>query len=149
MIMGGTGVLTGVTSIYAQRLSLRKGRATMIFIVQGIATLCLFIIATYPPLFLLVPVFFARGSLMNASQPLSRSILMDVVPKNHRGAVNALQALAWGLFWNVSAAIGGFLIGPDDNFRLCFLITGIVYIIGTIPILVLIPLVSREKNSLK
>ncbi len=148
LIMGGTGILTGITSIFAQRLSLRKGRANMIFIVQGIATLCLFIIAFYPPLFLLIPVFLARGSLMNASQPLSRSILMDIVPKNHRGAVNALQALAWGLFWNVSAAIGGFLIGSDDNFRLCFLITGCVYAIGTILILVLIPLVSHEKNSL-
>ncbi|MHA2387605.1 MAG: MFS transporter [Candidatus Hodarchaeales archaeon] len=147
LIMGGTGILTGITSIYTQRLSLRRGRATMIFIVQGIATLCLFIIATYPPLLLLIPVFFTRGSLMNASQPLSRSILMDVVPKNHRGAINALQALAWGLFWNVSAAIGGFLIGSDDNFQLCFLITGIIYVIGTLPILVLIPLVSKEKNS--
>jgi MFS family permease len=148
LIMGGTGILTGLTSIYTQRLSLRKGRATMIFIVQGIATLCLFIIATYPPLLLLIPVFLARGSLMNASQPLSRSILMDVVPKKRRGAVNALQALAWGLFWNVSAAIGGFLIGSDDNFRLCFLITGIIYVLGTMPILALIPLVSREKKSL-
>jgi MFS family permease len=148
LIMGGTGILTGLTSIYTQRLSLRKGRATMIFIVQGIATLCLFIIATYPPLLLLIPVFLARGSLMNASQPLSRSILMDVVPKKRRGAVNALQALAWGLFWNVSAAIGGFLIGSDDNFRSCFLITGIIYVLGTMPILALIPLVSREKKSL-
>ncbi len=148
LIMGGTGILTGITSIYTQRLSLRNGRATMIFIVQGIATLCLFIIATYPPLLLLIPIFFTRGSLMNASQPLSRSILMDVVPKKHRGGVNALQALAWGLFWNVSAAIGGFLVGSEDNFRLCFLITGIIYVIGTLPVLLLIPLVSREKNSL-
>ncbi|PWI48523.1 hypothetical protein CEE45_06465 [Candidatus Heimdallarchaeota archaeon B3_Heim] len=148
LIMGGTGILTGIISIYTQRLSLRNGRAPMIFTVQGIATLCLFIIATYPPVFLLVPIFFARGSLMNASQPLSRSILMDVVPKKHRGGVNALQALAWGLFWNVSAAIGGFLIGSDDNFRLCFLITGFIYVLGTLPILLLIPLVSREKNHL-
>jgi MFS family permease len=147
LIMAGTSILTGLTSIGAQRLSLRNGRAMMIFAVQGIATLCLFIIATYPPLFLLVPLFLARGSLMNASQPLSRSILMDVVPKNHRGFVNAVQALAWGLFWNVSAALGGFLIGDANNFYLCFLITGGIYVVGTLPILLLIPLVSREKNA--
>jgi MFS family permease len=74
---------------------------------------------------------------------------MDVVPKKRRGAVNALQALAWGLFWNVSAAIGGFLIGADDNFRLCFLITGFIYVIGTLLILLLVPLVSKEKNAEK
>ena len=86
---------------------------------------------------------------MNASQPLSRSILMDVVPKKHRGGVNALQALAWGLFWNVSAALGGFLIGPANDFRLCLVITGTIYVIGTLPILILIPLVSREKKGQK
>ena len=149
LIMGGTGIATGFTSILAQRMSLRNGRAVVIFIVQGIATMCLFIIAMYPPILLLIPIFLARGSLMNASQPLSRSILMDVVPKKHRGAVNALQALAWGLFWNVSAALGGFLIGSEDNFRLCFLITGFIYVIGTLLILFLIPLVSREKKALK
>lgn len=153
IIMAGTSILTGVASIIAQRLSLRSGRAggraAMIFVVQGIATLCLFIIAAYPPVFILIPIFLARGSLMNASQPLSRSILMDVVPKKHRGGVNALQALAWGLFWNVSAALGGYLIGPTNNFQLCFLITGSIYVIGTLPILILIPLVSREKKETK
>jgi MFS family permease len=149
MIMAGTSILTGVTSIIAQQVSLRIGRAAMIFIGQGLATMCLFIITLYPPVFILIPIFLARGPLMNSSQPLSRSILMDVVPKKHRGGVNALQALAWGLFWNVSAALGGFLIGPSNNFQLCFLITASVYVIGTLPILVLIPLVSREKRETK
>jgi len=147
LIMGSTAILTGITSIFAQRFSIKRGRAKMIFLVQGIATLCLFIIAFYPPALVLLPIFLARGSLMNASQPLSRSILMDVVPKKHRGKVNSLQALAWGLFWNVSAALGGFLIGDNNNFRLCFLITTIIYVIGTVPVLVLIPLVAKEKKS--
>ncbi len=86
---------------------------------------------------------------MNASQPLSRSILMDVVPKSHRGKVNSFEALAWGLFWNMSAAIGGFLIGDGNNFRLCFLITASVYVVGTLPILLLIPLVAKENQIRK
>ncbi|NHJ39876.1 MAG: MFS transporter [Asgard group archaeon] len=147
LIMGSTALLTGITSIFAQRFSIKRGRAKVIFIVQGIATLCLFIITFYPPAVVLLPIFLARGSLMNASQPLSRSILMDVVPKYHRGKVNSLQALAWGLFWNVSAALGGFLIGDNNNFRLCFLITTIIYVLGTAPILILIPLVTKEKKS--
>lgn len=147
LIMGTTSIITGFTSILAQKSSLRRGRAEMIFIVQGIATACLFIITFYPPIFILVPIFLARGSLMNASQPLSRSILMDVVPKRNRGKVNSLQALAWGMFWNFSAAIGGFLIGPNNNFRLCFVVTTSLYVIGTLLILVLIPLVAKEKHT--
>jgi MFS family permease len=148
LIMGVTSIITGFTSIYAQKFSLKRGRAEMIFVVQGIATACLFIISFYPPIVILVPIFLARGSLMNASQPLSRSILMDVVPKRNRGKVNSLQALAWGMFWNFSAAIGGFLIGPNNNFRFCFIVTTSLYIIGTLLILVIIPLVSKEKQGI-
>ncbi|MFX0066476.1 MAG: MFS transporter [Candidatus Hermodarchaeota archaeon] len=145
VIMGLTSIATGLTSLVAQRFSLERGRAQIIFAVQGMATACLFIIAFYPPLQLLVPIFIARGSLMNASQPLSRSILMDVVPKRHRGKVNSIQTLSWGLFWNFSAALGGFLIGDNNNFQLCFLVTAGLYVIGTLPILLLIPLVAKEK----
>ncbi|MFX0185363.1 MAG: MFS transporter [Candidatus Hodarchaeota archaeon] len=149
LIMGVTSILTGLTALGAQNVSLHKGRPEMIFIVQAIATSCLFLIALHPPLLILIPIFLARGSLMNASQPLSRSILMDVVPKHHRGKVNSFQALAWGLFWNFSAAIGGFLIGPSNNYRLCFLITAGVYVTGTLPILLIIPLVAKEKHALE
>lgn len=84
---------------------------------------------------------------MNSSQPLSRSILMDVVPKRSRGKINSVEALAWGLFWNVSAVLGGILVGPTLNFRLCFIVTTGLYVIGTLPVLLLIPLVAREKSA--
>jgi len=84
---------------------------------------------------------------MNARQPHSRSILMDVVPKSNRGKVNSLETLARGMFWNFSAAIGGFLIGTNNNFRLCFIVTTSLYIIGTLLILVIIPLVVKEKTG--
>jgi MFS family permease len=148
LIMGFTAIFAGVFAVLAQRFSLSKGRAVMIFVVQFLATICLVFITFYPALIFLVPLFILRGSLMNAAQPLSRSILMDVVPKRHRGKWNSLETIAWGLFWNASAVIGGFLIG-DNNFRLCFMITAGVYFVGTVPILMLIPLVHKEKNAIK
>ncbi len=147
LIMGATSILTGFTSLFAQKSSLKRGRAEMIFVVQAIATACLFVISFYPPIFILVPIFLVRGSLMNASQPLSRSILMDVVPKKNRGKINSIQALAWGMFWNFSAAIGGFLIGPSNNFRLCFYVTTGLYVVGTLIILIIIPFVAKEKHA--
>ena len=44
LIMGATSILTGFTSLFAQKSSLKRGRAEMIFTVQAIATACLFII---------------------------------------------------------------------------------------------------------
>ena len=87
---------------------------------------------------------------MNAGQPLSRSILMDVVPKNKRGKWNSLETFAWGFFWNFSALIGGYIVGDiDPRFRLVFLVTACVYLVGIIPLLFLIPLVSKEKYTEK
>jgi MFS family permease len=145
LIMGTTAIFTGIFGILAQRLSLKKGRATMIFVVQFSATLCLIAIGFYPAVLLLIPLFILRGSLMNAAQPLSRSILMDVIPKKNRGKWNSVETIAWGLFWNASAVVGGFLIG-SNNFQRCFFITAGIYLIGTIPILMLIPLVNKETN---
>ncbi|MDY6915481.1 MAG: MFS transporter [Candidatus Cloacimonadota bacterium] len=143
MIMGATFIVTGIAGIIAQKFSVKRGRGEMIFAVQFLATMCLVAIGFYPPLGFLVPLFVLRGSLMNAAQPLSRSILMDVVPKKNRGKWNSLEAIAWGLFWNASAVLGGFLIG-DNNFKRCFLITAGIYFVGTIPILLLIPMVKKE-----
>lgn len=145
IIMGLTFLFTGIIGIIAQKFSKKKGRVEIILTVQILATICLVIIGFYPSILLLIPLFVMRGSLMNASQPLSRSILMDVVPKKNRGKWNSLEAIAWGLFWNASAVFGGFIIG-NNNFQLCFFITAGIYFIGTIPIIMLIPMVHKEKN---
>ncbi|WP_457557329.1 MFS transporter [Candidatus Harpocratesius sp.] len=143
-IMGITFLTTGILGLIAQHYSRAKGRAQMIFTVQFLATLCLIAIAFYPPEILLIIIFIARGSLMNAAQPLSRSILMDIVPKNKRGKWNSVEALAWGLFWNASAVVGGYLIGSGNNFQLNFLVTAGIYVLSSLPLLTLFNAVDRE-----
>ncbi len=147
IVMGTTALITGLFGIAAQKASLKLGRVQTIFYVQFIATTCLLFIAIYPPIAILMPLFILRGSFMNAGQPLSRSILMDVIPKTNRGKWNSVEAIAWGLFWNVSAVIGGFLIGDSNRYNLCFIITTFVYIIGMIPIIILMPLVGKEREA--
>jgi MFS family permease len=147
IIMGATSLVTGIFGLISQKISLRLGRVQTIFIVQFIATACLLIIVVYPPFGVLVPFFILRGSFMNAGQPLSRSILMDIIPKKRRGIWNSIEAIAWGLFWNASAVLGGFLVGANNNFNLCFIITTFVYIAGMIPIILMMPLVGKEREA--
>ncbi len=147
IIMGATSLATGLLGLVSQKVSLRLGRVQTIFIVQFIATFCLLIIAIYPPFAVLVPFFILRGSFMNAGQPLSRSILMDVIPKRRRGIWNSIEAIAWGLFWNASAVIGGFIVGANNNFNLCFIITTFIYIVGMIPVILMMPLVGKEREA--
>jgi len=147
ILMGVTSLATGLLGLFAQKISLKLGRVQTIFLVQFIATACLAVMVIYPPLGFLIPLFILRGSFMNAGQPLSRSILMDVIPKKRRGVWNSIEAIAWGLFWNASAVIGGFLVGSNNNFNLCFSITTFVYIIGMIPVILLMPLVGKEREA--
>jgi len=149
IISGLTAVVTGFSGLLAQHFSRVRGRPQLIFAVQGIATLCLMIIALYPPTAILIIVFILRGALMNASQPLSLSILMDLIPKEKRGKWNSMEALAWGLFWNFSAILGGYLIGPTNNFRLNFVVTACIYVCGTMPVLLLFKIVAKEPSGLK
>ena len=144
LILTLTFAVTGSLGILIQRASMKRGRAEMIVAVQCVAIGCLVAIASYPALAWLVPLFVFRNALMNAAQPLSRSIIMDFVPKKNRGIWNSLETVAWGLFWSASAVVGGFLIG-DGDFRRCFLITAGVYVVGTIPILFIIPFVEQEQ----
>ncbi|HUT80272.1 MAG TPA: MFS transporter [Candidatus Bathyarchaeia archaeon] len=147
IIMGGTSLATGIFALLGQKISLKLGRVQTIFLVQFIATTCLALITIYPPLWILVPLFIFRGSFMNAGQPLSQSILMDIIPKKNRGVWNSIQSIAWGLFWNLSAVIGGFLIGINNNFNLCFIITTFIYILGMIPLVIMMPLVGKEREA--
>lgn len=143
IILGISFFVTGLISLYAQKHSVKRGRPQIIILVQALAILCLVGMAFYPPAWALIPLFIARGALMNAAQPLSRSIMMDFVPKNRRGFWNSLQTVAWGLFWNASAAVGGFIIG-ENNYALCFFITAAVYTVGLVPNFILLPLVNKE-----
>lgn len=85
---------------------------------------------------------------MRAADPLSRSIVMDYVPKKKRGLYNSIEGIAWGFFWNFSAMLGGYLIEKYD-YNLCFIITSIIYLVATLMILLIVPLVEREKVEIE
>lgn len=143
LILGATSVVTALFSIFTQRFARKKGRIEIMIIVQLIATACLFGFVFYPPLICMIVLFVIRGSFMNATQPLSNSILMDVISKKDRGKWSSVTTISWGIFWNFSAVLGGFLIGKN-NFKLCFLITALIYVLGIIPLFFLLPRVHKE-----
>jgi MFS family permease len=144
----GTGLaVTAFATWVAQRLSRKRGRGQMIVLLQGLAIACLVGMASYPAPAIVVLLFVMRGALMNATTPLSRTIVMDYVPRRRRGVWSSLQTVAWGLFWNASALIGGFLVG-DDNFRRAFLVTSIVYVFGTAIVVPFIRVIHKERDML-
>ena len=140
-------ICTGVIGRLTPRVALYIGKIETIFFVQLVGIISLFVIASIPPLYILIPFFLIRGPFMNSSQPLQRSILMDRVPKIHRGKFNALQTLSFGFLWSLSAGVGG-ILSDHYGYSILFYTTATIYIFGTFPYLILRKYVKeRVTNS--
>jgi len=150
IIFGVTNLVTGFTGILAQRVSTRLGRLETMFTFQGLAIIALVVIMTYPPLLILFIAFSLRNGLMNASNPLGRTIVMDKVAKKHRGKFNSLEQVAWGFLWSLSAGIGGYILEiTDGSYVTVFAITATLYTIATVPLIFLTKYVEKEKNRMQ
>lgn len=86
--------------------------------------------------------YLLRTSMVNAPGALTRSVLMDNVPKEERGKWSALESV--NMFsWSGSAAIGGILVGMKGiSFNFNF--TAYVQLFATIPLMFLCGKVRRE-----
>jgi 2,4-dienoyl-CoA reductase-like NADH-dependent reductase (Old Yellow Enzyme family) len=155
VVMGITNVITGLAALIAQRIIRIFGRIGAMFVTQGLAIVCLLgllinlalyqgeIIPYSTSVLLLVVFYISRNALMNAAGPVSRSIVMDMVPSYSRAKWNSLETLAWGMFWSVSASIGGYIV---DNFGFIyvFMFTATLYTIATLMILIIRNRVPKE-----
>jgi len=155
LVFGITNIFTGLAGLMAQRMISFFGRVVSMFLVQILAIVCLLGLMFNLVLFqnnlisfpvsvaLLVVFYISRNALMNASSPISRSIVMDVVPPYDRAKWNSLETLAWGMFWSVSASIGGFII-DTFGFVYVFLFTATLYTIATLILLTITNRVPKE-----
>jgi 2,4-dienoyl-CoA reductase-like NADH-dependent reductase (Old Yellow Enzyme family) len=155
IIFGITNIVTGFTGLFAQRMIRFFGRILSMFIVQGLAIICLIglvfnllfyqnsIIPYELSVILLVIFYISRNALMNASGPISRSIVMDVVPTSSRGKWNSLETLAWGMFWSVSASVGGVIV-DSYGFIYVFIFTATLYTFATLLLLTIRHKVPKE-----
>jgi MFS family permease len=87
-------------------------------------------------------VYLVRTAAMNASYPIQRAILMDLVPKKQRGRWNSLENLT-SFTWTGSAALGGVLV-DRFGYRFTFLITAALYSAACFLLALLIPLTRGE-----
>eukprot|EP00939_MAST-03C_sp_MAST-3C-sp1_P003133 g3133.t1 len=71
---------------------------------------------------ILVAAYVLRGSTLVSIFGLKHALLMDRVPKKHRGKFSALDDLQSG-FWSGTAAVGGIVI-DDYGYRTAFAIMG-------------------------
>ena len=113
--------------------------------VTGIACMLLLMIGAYIfhfPTWVVCFFYLLRTSFMNATSALTKSVLMDAVPKHERAKWSALESV--NMFsWSGSAAIGGLLVGYK-GIIFNFLVTGSVQFLATLPLVLLFSREGRE-----
>jgi hypothetical protein len=92
-----TPLLISYAMIYTQQLSQKLGRiwATVLVKSTGITlliALC-FLAKSEASLYIILPVYVIRTAVMNSTKPLTKSIIMDIVPKEQRAKWNSLELI--------------------------------------------------------
>lgn len=142
-------IFTSLSSFAAQRASRRLGRVstTIGFKLAGVSLLFLMCYLDYTKATaaLVVPVFVARTALMNGTKALTRSIVMDSVPKEGRAKWNSLESVT-GATWAGSAVIGGLLVDRYGFFG-NNLATAALQFVSTLPLFLVLGLVPTEHTT--
>ena len=128
--------------IWARRI----GRCKMAVVFKWIGVGCMMVmVALYVchlPTWSVCIFYLLRTSFMNATNALTKSALMDAVPKNERGKWAALESV--NMFsWSGSAFLGGLLVGYK-GIIFNFLVTGSIQLLATLPLVLLF---SREGSE--
>jgi len=125
---------------YAQRASKSWGRCRVTVFFKWIAlSLMLTMILSYHllwPTWFTCALFVLRTSIMNSTTPLTKSLLMDVVPKKSRAKWSALESVSM-FSWSGSAALGGVLVGLK-GILFNFIITALIQFLATLPLLAIV-----------
>jgi MFS family permease len=87
------------------------------------------------PNYVISVLYVLRTSFMNCTQALTKSVIMDVVPKNERAKWSALESV--NMFsWSGSAFVGGLLVDAE-GILFNFYITAAFQFMATLPLIYL------------
>ena len=82
--------------------------------------------------------FIVRQPLMNMASPITSELVMKYVGKENRELISAIETGLWNASWFVSAKIFQFLRALELPYYKIFIITAILYSLGTATYLLLV-----------
>eukprot|EP00644_Phytophthora_capsici_P005798 jgi/Phyca11/98133/e_gw1.2.665.1 len=136
---------TALLSLLAQIISIHTSRMSVVVLTRALGTTSLLLMAISRDQTDQCVLFVAQGALMQCTEPLRRSLLMDFVPKAHRARWNSLEGLT-GASWTGSSLLGGIIVDAF-GYRLCCVAATLVYICGLVLETMLIPLTKHAAET--
>lgn len=131
-----------------QKLSQKLGRiqisaVSMLFGVSLLVCMSWNVLWALPAV--LVPVFLLRTSLMNAPNPLIRSVLMDFTTQEMRAKWSSLESVT-SFGWSGSAVLGG-ILADKVGYGHTFLITAAMQFVSLSVLSLTMPVVQLERQQ--
>jgi MFS family permease len=129
-LFAATQVSMGLSFFLIPALAERRGSVGAVTGTWGAATATLAAIPLAPTFLMAAPLHLVRMALMNASSPISDSLMMGVVRARDRGKAAGLTRFMWTAMNGIGMTFAGDLMAK--NLDLPFVITVSCYIVATI-----------------
>lgn len=132
LLFAGMTVVTAIWGKVSANLADRFGRNELIAMMQFVSVGLLLLLATVPPLSFAFMALIVRNAAMNGTGPLFSAIQMDYSPRVYRSQINAINSIAWSVFFSLGQILGGIMV-DSLGFSIPFLTTATLYFLATLP----------------
>ena len=134
LILALGSAMTAVAMMIGPMLVNRVGKVRALVIFQFASIPFLFLTAFTGSLFFASLGFLMRQALMNAGNPITSAIAMDVVHDKYKGLANSINQTVFNLGWAVMGIPAAWFVttyGSYWGYVYTFSITGVLYLIGS------------------
>ena len=121
----------GIGLLMAPPLAERFGKIQVVVVTQALSVPFLILLGFSPWFWLSALSYFIRLALMNMSNPVFQTFVMESVDEDARATVASLTSMAWNFGWVFSPLVSGFL-QVNYGFGPAFLGTISMYILAII-----------------
>jgi len=121
----------GIGLLMAPPLAERFGKIQVVVVTQALSVPFLILLGFSPWFWLSALSYFVRLALMNMSNPVFQTFVMESVDEDARATVASLTSMAWNFGWVFSPLVSGFL-QVNYGFGPAFLGTISMYILAII-----------------
>ena len=119
----------GVGLLISPVLAEKYGKIQVVVITQALSIPFLMVLGFSPWFWLSAGAYYVRLALMNMSNPVYQTFVMEHVEPDARATVASLTSMAWNFGWAFSPVVSGYL-QVQNGFTLPFTITIVCYIIA-------------------
>jgi len=148
LVMAAVSIAVCPGALICQWVAKRIGRLQVMLMCFSVGICCTALLGLLRPYytvpFIMLPIFFARCTIMWSCGALGGSVVADYTPKDQRGRWKALQSIT-SMGWSGSAMLGGYLI-DRYGYGVTFIMTA-AFQATVLPLwCALLPMIAKESE---